>query len=125
VTPHGGVAQVRGAVRTVIGGDCPTCPWRGFTDPVVVDVLDLDAVIGDGAPVTVTVDDPPHHLWQGLLEYRSHMQAARSFMMDKQRKEHDQRMRELEAKAKRETGGSHGGAGNRHTHPRRRGGRSR
>lgn len=66
---HRGAFMAMDAIRRITGVAPHGCPWRAFTHPTVVEVLDLyDAASTDGGVdlSVVLAIDPPHHLWEGV-----------------------------------------------------------
>lgn len=59
-------------IERVTGVDARgVCPWRGFSDPAVVQVIRSVRAIGaEGSPALLLLDDPPNHIWEGVLLYR-------------------------------------------------------
>jgi len=79
------------AIERVCGARPIGCPWRGFTDPEVGEVLALydDARVGDDVHVaSVIALDPPQHALEGLRHYASAMRRMRA-NEDRLREERD------------------------------------
>ena len=70
------------------------CPWRGFTDLDVVEVIKADRAVGpEGSPVMLLYDDPPNRIYEGLLYYRMIRDRIQIEVQQKRLKKHQQQRR--------------------------------
>lgn len=90
-------------ISSVAGAEPQTCPWQAFSDPLVVEVLELHRAVGGGTdggavPSRALAMDPPHVVWEGLNHYVYAAGLIRSH--DWQKREDERRAEEAKRKRK-------------------------
>ena len=70
------------AVRSVVGVEPPTCPWRAFGDPRVREVLRCFRWYEKGQVREAWGDDPPAWLVQALDIFARALDTARADIAD-------------------------------------------
>lgn len=74
-------------MHETVGGEHNACPWRAYTDPVCVDVLDACKWFESGQLHLVFGHDPPAYLVQGVGVYQSALNMARADIAERERAE--------------------------------------
>lgn len=71
------VTTERADLEAIVGTRIHACPWRGFFDPVVRDVMDAMSWWETGQLALWLGDDPPNHLVEGVVIFRRALTATR------------------------------------------------
>jgi len=60
------ITRVREGIAKLVGDEPPSCPWRSFYDPLVMEVISLVRAEEKGNLGAVIGDDPPQLLLDAL-----------------------------------------------------------
>jgi hypothetical protein len=85
------VIASRDAIERQTGYRCDGCPWRGFTDPIVSDVLEAYGLVGGEGPLALLPEYLPHHLHEGVRVYRRVINAVQSHDAEARRRRRESR----------------------------------
>lgn len=64
---------------------CPTCPWKAYSDPIVLDVLNAAKWFESGQVQLRLGHDPPHYLLEGIDAYEGACGRAKADKWDRER----------------------------------------
>lgn len=78
-------------MEQMTGQKLTNCPWRGYRDPVVAQVLQAKSMIGDGPIAALPMDTTPNRVVEGLLAFRRATHAIHNDDAEKRRKEASKR----------------------------------
>lgn len=77
---------------------CETCPWRAWSNPIVLDVLNAAKWFESGQVQLRLGKDPPHYLLEGIDVYESACARVRADKWERERQKSEQERKANSAK---------------------------
>ena len=88
-TRDASVDRIKDLIRRITGSEPPTCPWRAFQDPLVVDVINACRWYESGQVAVRIGAEPPYNLVEGVETFIGALElvdAEREKRRDEERK---------------------------------------
>ncbi len=87
------IQRMKKGIAELVGSEPPTCPWRAFYDPLVMEVIPLSSYFENGNLAVKVGKDPPAVLLEALETYSvakdsmvAHIKIKRHQRMEAQRR---------------------------------------